>query len=52
MSSTKAPTHHASVERFCSNYLFILEKNSIPKDSLPWYRKPVEACIKTERNPS
>ena len=49
MSSTKTPTHYASVERFWGNYLFILEKNNIPKNSLPWYRKHIEAYIKANK---
>ena len=49
MSSTQTPGHHASVERFWDNYLFILEKNNIPKNSLPWYRKHIEAYIKANK---
>jgi len=42
--------HQASIERFWANYLFILQNNSVPKKSIPWYRKHVEAYIKTNKN--
>ena len=50
MSSGKLSEHHTSVERFLDNYLFILRKNSVPKGSIAWYRKHVEAYIKTNKS--
>ena len=46
MSSRTPDAYRASVERFWANYLFILQKNAIPKNSIPWYRKHAEAYIK------
>lgn len=50
MSVSESPTHQASVDRFWDNYLFILEKNAIPKNSIPWYRKHAEAYIRANKN--
>ncbi len=50
MSPNESLTHQASVDRFWDNYLFILEKNAIPKNSIPWYRKHAEAYIKANKN--
>ena len=37
--------HHHAVDRFWHNYLFLLEKNSVPERSRRWYRKHLEAYI-------
>ncbi len=50
MSSGKEPVPLASVERFWDNYLFILKKNAVSKNSIPWYRKHAEAYIKANKN--
>ncbi len=50
MSPNKSPAHQTSVDRFWDNYLFILKKNAIPKNSIPWYRKHAEAYIKANKN--
>ena len=50
MSSGKVPTQNLSVERFWDNYLFILKKNGVHKNSIPWYRKHAEAYIKANKN--
>jgi hypothetical protein len=39
MSGKNADDHQNSIDRFWRNYLSLLEKYSIPKRSLPWYRK-------------
>lgn len=33
MSQGKSPTHQISVDRFWDNYLFILKKNAIPRNT-------------------
>ena len=50
MSQAKSPAHQISVDRFWDNYLFILKKNAIPKNSIPWYHKHAEAYIKANKN--
>ncbi len=50
MSQNDSPAVQASIENFWDNYLFILEKNTIPAKSRPWYRKHVEAYIKANNN--
>jgi len=34
-----------AIDRFWHNYLFILEKNSVPKKSRQWYRRHLEEYI-------
>jgi integron integrase len=50
MSLGKSPAHQISVDRFWDNYLIILKKNAIPKNSIPWYRKHAEAYIKVNKS--
>jgi len=50
MSQGEASSRQASVDRFWSNYLFILKKNAVPKSSIPWYRKHAEAYIKANKS--
>ena len=50
MSQNKSPVHQISVDQFLDNYLFILKKNAISKNSIPWYRKHAEAYIKANKN--
>jgi hypothetical protein len=46
--SDKRPVDDAVlVDRFWHNYFPILEKSRIHKTAMPWYRKHVEAYIKT-----
>ena len=49
MSLNKSNQHQVSVDRFWDNYLFILKKNAIPKNSIPYYRKHAEAYIKANK---
>lgn len=50
MSTSRPHTHQTSVDRFLDNHLFILQKNAIPKNSIPWYRKHAEAYINANKN--
>ena len=50
MSQDNSPAHQISVDRFWDNYLFILKKNAIPKNSIPWYRKHAESYINANKN--
>ena len=45
MSDNLDNAYQSSVTRFWRNYLFVLEKYSIPEKARPWYRKHVEAYI-------
>ena len=47
MSRNELPENQVAIDRFWDNYLFVLEKHSIPKKARPWYRKHVEAYIKS-----
>ncbi len=50
MSLDDSSLRQHSVERFWANYLFVLEKNSVSKQSMQWYRKHVEAYIRESNN--
>lgn len=45
MSERTRVQNQESVNRFWHNYLFLLEKNSIPAKVRPWYRKHIEEYI-------
>ena len=45
MTNSDSEKSHHSVDRFWHNYLFVLEKKSIPDKSRRWYRKHVEEYI-------
>jgi integron integrase len=50
MPLSNSPEHKAAIDRFWSNYLFILKNNGVPAKSIPWYRKHIEAYIKAHEN--
>jgi len=50
MPQNKLSAHQISVDRFWDNYLFILKKNAIPANSIPYYRKHAEAYINANKN--
>jgi len=50
MTNSDSEKSHHSVDRFWHNYLFVLEKNSIPDKSRRWYRKHVEEYIGAHPN--
>lgn len=50
MPLSNSPDHQAAIDRFWSNYLFVLNNNSVPAKSVPWYRKHIEAYIKEHEN--
>ena len=50
MSGKNADDHQNSIGRFQRNYLSLLEKHSIPKRSLLWYRKHVQKYIDAHKD--
>lgn len=50
MPHKDSPASQTSIDRFWANYLIVLQKNSIPKNSLLWYRKHIEAYITANKD--
>ena len=49
MTGKSIDSHQHAIDRFWHNYMFILEKSSIPKDSRSWYRKHLEMYISANK---